>query len=354
MTLIPGHNYRDLTGLRIDAQKLTVLERAGETPAGHALWRCRKDSGKEVFRTGYYLLNYKPVVERKKRPPCEPKPSKPIQPEYSAWSSMLNRCSENSKHKDYRERGIQVCERWQTFKTFFEDMGPRPSSDHSLDRIDVNGNYEPANCRWATRKEQARNTRTTLWVTYEGRTLSLAEWAETTGIPRHNLVNRLKAGLPLDQVFTKGRLRRRARTNTPHKYHGVSHLPDYGAWKGALSRCTNPQHPAWRNYGGRGITVCEAWYDFHTFQRDIGPHPGTGYSLDRIDVNKGYEPGNCRWATREGQANNRRGNHRLTLEGRTQTLTQWCIERQIPVERVRSRLRLGWSVEEAFGVTPRV
>jgi hypothetical protein len=103
-------------------------------------------------------------------------------PEFRSWKSMLSRCSTtatNKGTKHYAARGIKVCDRWMDcFENFLEDMGPKPTPRHSLDRIDVNGNYEPSNCRWATWTEQARNKRNVIYVTINGVTKARADWLE--------------------------------------------------------------------------------------------------------------------------------------------------------------------------------
>jgi hypothetical protein len=111
-------------------------------------------------------------------------------PTYVSWATMIDRCRnphrENFKH--YGGRGIKVCARWaSSFQLFLADMGERPSLLHSIDRRDPDGDYEPGNCRWATKKEQANNRRST--VRYSGRTLG--EWAEKTGLDAKVLWDRI-------------------------------------------------------------------------------------------------------------------------------------------------------------------
>jgi len=102
---------------------------------------------------------------------------------------MLDRC--RNKRGSYGRRGITVCERWQTFEDFFADMGEPPSAEHSIDRIDNNGHYEPGNCRWATRTQQARNTSTNTVLEHDGRAMTIAEWSATTGIKDSTICVRL-------------------------------------------------------------------------------------------------------------------------------------------------------------------
>lgn len=124
---------------------------------------------------------------------------------YGIWANMMQRC-ENRKcegYKDYGGRGIEVCERWRKFENFVSDMGERPEGK-SLDRKENNGNYEPSNCRWATKVEQASNTRRNIHLTYNGITATPSEWSRTLGITREALRRRVLAGMPPDKVFKKG------------------------------------------------------------------------------------------------------------------------------------------------------
>lgn len=88
--------------------------------------------------------------------------------------------------------------------------------------------------------------------------------------------------------------------------HGQSRTPLYFAWVAMRQRCLNPRHKQWKDWGGRGIRICKRWDKFENFAADMGPHPGKGWSLDRINNDKGYSKFNCRWATRAQQTRNRR------------------------------------------------
>ena len=107
---------------------------------------------------------------------------------------MIQRCTnpKNRQWPDYAGRGITVCERWKKFSQFYEDVGPRPSSQHSLDRINNDGNYEPSNCRWGTDEQQATNKRNNRHIVFNGRTMTLSQWAKELGIHTTGLRMRLK------------------------------------------------------------------------------------------------------------------------------------------------------------------
>lgn len=131
--------------------------------------------------------------------------------------------------------------------------------------------------------------------------------------------------------------------------HGMSrqHPREYRSWKDMRSRCCCPTDTDYANYGGRGITVCARWQSFAAFFEDLGERPAE-HTLDRIDVNRGYSPENCRWAPAEVQANNKRSNFIITHDGRSQTLQQWADETGIQRETLKWRVTQQWPMEKVF------
>ena len=128
--------------------------------------------------------------------------------------------------------------------------------------------------------------------------------------------------------------------------------PEYLSWRAMRARCANPKNPAYPRYGGRGITVCTRWMTFENFLADMGARPA-GLSLDRIDNDRGYEPGNCRWATRREQAANQRGRNLVVIAGVSDTLQGWQEKYRLSDGLVRYRMRqFGWPAEQAI-TTPK-
>lgn len=139
-------------------------------------------------------------------------------------------------------------------------------------------------------------------------------------------------------------------TNDYNRTHGesIEETTEYGIWKSMRGRCNNPKNRDYVRYGGRGVRVCAEWESFEVFLADVGRRPSPGYSLDRIDNNGNYEPGNVRWATREEQNNNTRRNRRVGFDGRLLTLKGWEVVTGIGRTTLFERLKAGWSVEKAL------
>jgi len=160
-------------------------------------------------------------------------PFKNPHPLYGVWARMRGRCSKPGyqQWKDYGGRGIKVCPEWETsFAQFVADMGPRPEG-YSIDRIDNDGDYTPANCRWATRKTQQRNRRGAIYLTIEGTSYLLAELVERSGHKPDTITKRAKLGLTLAEV-----LDRKKRVFTAGLALGGRAS---GAKKQALRKCKN-------------------------------------------------------------------------------------------------------------------
>lgn len=126
-------------------------------------------------------------------------------PEYIAWARMKSRCfyAGDSRYHSHGGRGITVCDRWrESFSHFLADMGAKPGPDYSVDRINNDGNYEPSNCRWATRKEQANNRRNNRFIEYRGERKTLQQWANELGMNRTTIAARLARGWSMERAVT--------------------------------------------------------------------------------------------------------------------------------------------------------
>jgi len=141
--------------------------------------------------------------------------------------------------------------------------------------------------------------------------------------------------------------------------HGERNLrnttPEYKSWMSAKARVSNPNTDGYEHYGGRGIKMCDRWLEsYQNFLSDIGRKPTPKHTLERKDVNGDYEPANCIWATMSEQNNNRRDTERITRNGRSMTVTQWCRELDLNPQTVFLRLFYGWDVERALTAPIRI
>lgn len=129
-----------------------------------------------------------------------------------------------------------------------------------------------------------------------------------------------------------------------------SRTTEYVIWQHMRYRCHNPKNYSYKWYGGRGVVVCDEWrYSFNSFLNCVGKRPTKKHSLDRINHNGNYEPGNVRWATSKQQANNKTNNRRITYKNRTLNLTQWQEVTGIDLRVIWGRLNRGWSIAESLG-----
>ena len=181
--------------------RLTVVARVGTTPSGSATWLCACSCGNETTVSRDHLRSgcthscgcfYRDTRGEQNR-----KHGLAESPTYTSWYCMIHRCTNahDIAFDRYGGRGIKVCARWlgtSGLENFFADMGPRPSLSHSIDRYPNNdGNYERGNCRWATRKQQARNRRSNRLITAFGQTRSLVEWAHEVEVARTTIAQRI-------------------------------------------------------------------------------------------------------------------------------------------------------------------
>lgn len=211
----------DLTGQRFG--RLVVLREADKRGA-HRAWQCACDCGFELpvrqlsLRAG---VTVSCGCRRQEGSKPRHGHSRIGKPEYVAWRNMLNRCENPNwpRYADYGGRGIGVCDRWHRYENFLEDMGERPSSKHSLERLKNDEGYRPGNCVWATKRSQANNNRRSVRINFRGRTQSLMEWAEELDINYQMTAYRIRNGMPgsdaISMALERGPAGRRARRLKP-------------------------------------------------------------------------------------------------------------------------------------------
>ena len=204
---------------------LTAIERLAADAKLGVLFRCRCECGNEkiVPRSNLLTGNTKSCGCLKLRANRLPYRGASRLREYQIWKLMRLRC-ENASDKAfdrYGGRGIKVCERWRnSFSDFLADMGRRPSPQHTLDRINNDGDYEPSNCRWATWGQQQNNKRSNRIIAYKGETRTLTEWAALLNMPVTTLLNRIeRLGWPIERAFTRPRMRSYPRQHLPSDHH---------------------------------------------------------------------------------------------------------------------------------------
>lgn len=189
--------------------RLTVVKRAGSR-SRKAMWECLCTCGKVSTVSGVYLRNGVTqscgCLRAERAVAATSTHGMTGTPVHRAWRSMRARCYIPSAtgYSNYGGRGIRVCPRWNKFDNFYKDVGNPPFSGATLERLDVNGDYAPGNCVWASRVEQSRNTRRTRNLTYDGRTQCLKDWATEFGISYGVLLHRVsKLGWPLQDALTR-------------------------------------------------------------------------------------------------------------------------------------------------------
>lgn len=130
--------------------------------------------------------------------------------------------------------------------------------------------------------------------------------------------------------------------------HGMSKTPTYKSWKKMKERCSDPNATQWKWYGGNGIKVCERWQTFENFFADMGARPSLDYSIDRIKNEKGYEPGNCRWATKKEQIDNQKKTIWVIIDGENMTFQDACRRKNFNFSKAYGRFRRGYNLQTVF------
>lgn len=207
----------DLTGEKYG--KLIAIKKCGKNKSGNTLWLCKCECGKETkvcisnLRGGHTKSCGCYAIEQVRLKKAGLKHGKSHTRLYHIWQGMKARCTNigSRDYSDYGGRGIRISKEWEnSFEKFYSWAMSNGYKDNlTIDRIDVNGNYEPLNCRWVDVKTQNRNKTTTNYISLNGITKSIGEWHELLGIPVSTIVNRKNKGLPPELILKQGRFNTR-------------------------------------------------------------------------------------------------------------------------------------------------
>lgn len=202
---------KSLPKSNLNGQKFNQLLVIGAAPApGQGAWLCRCDCGAyTVTRTARIKSGTTKSCGCLRRTKFRQHGLSQT-PEYMVWAGMKARClnPRHSAYKRYGGRGITVCDRWMSLENFYADMGPRPSAQHTLERIDNDKGYSPDNCRWASRSEQSNNRSSCHLVTAFGKTQTIAQWASECGVAEKLLRDRIERGWDFHRAINTPRLER--------------------------------------------------------------------------------------------------------------------------------------------------
>jgi hypothetical protein len=186
----------------------TVIDYSGRNRAGHKMYQCRCQCG-----TVKDVVIYDLIRGASKSCGCLSVDFHTNRltthnlyrsPEYNSWAAMKQRCLNHhaDNFKFYGGRGVSVCDRWLSFENFYSDMGPKPSSEYTIERIDNLGNYEPSNCKWADKKEQGANKISCYYITYDGVTDTITGWSRRLGLCEGAISQRIRRGMNPVEALT--------------------------------------------------------------------------------------------------------------------------------------------------------
>ena len=262
---------------------------------------------------------------------------------YNLWRRIKSNC--NKYNKEHFDSQINICKEWQTYQKFeqwcVEQCGE--NLDLFFIRIDETKDYTPENCLFMNSTDAKKfKSKNAVKIEYNGKNLSLTDWERETGISRHILSYRLNAGWTVEDIF-----------NTPvsqNKNNLTNCKKLYNIWCAMIQRCYDKTYQKYKDYGAKGIDVCEEWRNnFHSFEKWALEN---GYNdnmiINRKDVLKNYSAENCLIISTKEQGKNRSNNHKITYNGKTMNLQDWANEVGIAASTIRKRLKSGWTVENAL------